>query len=225
MDASTSKILNEEDSYLQIAGIQHFIFCRRQWALIHIEQAWKDNFFTIDGSIKHENVDFGRNDEKIKGKRILRSLPVISHKLRIRGICDVVELVEDATGDYFSKYDKRYKVVPVEYKRGKSKDDLSDVLQLIAQVVCLEEMMGVVIERAVLYYHETHRRDWVTITSELKSTLKDIIQEMSSYYDRKYTPKVKTKTRCRSCSLRDICLPELRKVKSAEVYIQRRLNE
>lgn len=220
-----SKMIYDEDAYLQIAGIQHFVFCRRQWALIHIEQAWKDNYFTIDGLIKHENVDSGRTDEKIKGKRILRSLPVISHQLRVRGICDVVELVEDNEGDYFSKYDKRFKVVPIEYKRGKLKDNLSDTLQLVAQVMCLEEMMGITIEKGALFYHEIRRREWVTISDELKQHVIELVQEMNLYYGRRYTPQVKTKAKCRSCSLRDICLPELRKVKSAESYIQRRLSE
>lgn len=215
----------QEDDYLQIAGIQHFVFCRRQWALIHIEQLWGENYFTIDGSIKHETVDTGIGDEKIGNKRILRSLPVISHRLTIRGVCDAVELTEDENGEYFTKYDKKYRVMPVEYKRGKSKEDLQDWLQVVAQALCLEEMLGVVIEQGALFYHETRRREIVPITFELRKTLEDTVKEMNQYYAKQYTPKVKVTKRCKSCSLNDVCLPELMKLKSAREYVQRRLLE
>lgn len=215
----------QEDDYLQIAGIQHFVFCRRQWALIHIEQLWGENYFTIDGSIKHETVDTGSGDEKIGNKRILRSLPVISHRLTIRGVCDAVELTEDENGEYFTKYGKRYRVMPVEYKRGKSKEDLQDWLQVVAQALCLEEMLGVVIEQGALFYHETRRREIVPITFELRQILEDTVKEMNQYYAKQYTPKVKVTKRCKSCSLNDVCLPELMKLKSAREYVQRRLQE
>lgn len=215
----------QEDDYLQIAGIQHFVFCRRQWALIHIEQLWGENYFTIDGSIKHETVDNGSGDEKIGNKRILRSLPVISHRLTIRGVCDAVELTEDENGEYFTKYGKKYRVMPVEYKRGKSKEDLQDWLQVVAQALCLEEMLGVVIEQGALFYHETRRREIVPITFELRQILEDTVKEMNQYYAKQYTPKVKVTKRCKSCSLNDVCLPELMKLKSAREYVQRRLQE
>ncbi|SUP43696.1 CRISPR-associated protein Cas4 [Veillonella criceti] len=217
--------MTRDDDYLQIAGIQHFAFCRRQWALIHIEQAWADNFFTIDGSIKHENVDTGKTDEKIGNKRVLRSLPVISHALEIRGICDAVELIESDTGEYFSKYDAKYKVIPVEYKRGKSKEDLSDQLQVVAQALCLEEMLGIEITEGALFYHETRRREIVPITKAIRDYVKQMVSEMNQYYERQYTPRVKVTKRCKACSLQTICLPELNKVKSATEYMQRRLAE
>lgn len=217
--------MTQEDDYLQIAGIQHFAFCRRQWALIHIEQAWADNFFTIDGTIKHEKVDTGKTDEKIGNKRVLRSLPVISHTLGIRGICDAVELVESDTGEYFSKYDAKYTVIPVEYKRGKSKDDLSDQLQVVAQALCLEEMLGIEIAEGALFYHETRRREVVPLTEAIRDYVKQMVAEMNQYYTRQYTPKVKVTKRCKACSLQNLCLPELSKVKSATEYMQRRLAE
>src|SRR5690554_1639545 len=114
---------NKEDEYLLISGIQHFIFCRRQWALIHIEQLWGENFFTIDGQIKHNKVDSGEVFGSKNNVRIIRSMPVISHKLKVQGKCDVVELRPDDNGFFFSKYHKKYSVYPIEYKRGKAKAD------------------------------------------------------------------------------------------------------
>ena len=108
--------------YLQLAGIQHFIYCRRQWGLIHLEQQWSENYFTADGkSIKHDKGRLCPIDEKIGRKRVLRSLHIVSHQLRIQGKCDVVELIENPEGDYFSKYDANYRVQPLNIKGVKKK--------------------------------------------------------------------------------------------------------
>lgn len=219
-------VVNRESEmdYLQIAGIQHFVFCRRQWALIHIEQQWAENYFTIDGSIKHAVVDSG-NAEKNGTKRILRSLRVVSHALQIQGVCDVVELISDRRGAYFSKYDDTYRVYPVEYKRGKPKDTESDVLQLVAQTICLEEMMGVDISEGAIFYFETRHREIIEITSDLREKIKQIVAEMNQYYQRKYTPRVRKTKKCRACSLKDICLPELIKCEPASSYLERMMKQ
>ncbi len=211
--------------YLLLSGIQHFVFCRRQWALIHIEQLWAENYFTIDGQIRHERVDNTANIELKEGIRILRSLPVVSHELKIQGICDLVELQPDSRGEYFSKYDKKYKVFPIEYKRGKPKTDLSDTMQLLAQAMCLEEMLGLTIDQGACFYFETRRRMNVDFTDSLRSELKSILKEMNNYYERSYTPKVKRTNKCRSCSLKDLCLPELENSMSVSEYMKMRLEE
>ncbi|MCH3950873.1 MAG: CRISPR-associated protein Cas4 [Acidaminococcus sp.] len=213
------KICNETE-YLQIAGIQHFVFCRRQWGLIHLEQRWEENFFTADGRIKHDRVDHGPTSEKIGSKRVLRSMHVVSHKLQIQGKCDAVELVEDPDGSYFSKYHTKYNVYPIEYKRGKEKDNDSDTLQLVAQAICLEEMMGVHISTGFIYYFETRRRKEIAISDELRDKVKEILAEMNKYYKQAYVPRVKKTRKCRACSLQNICMPELGNVKSAKAYIQ-----
>lgn len=215
----------EKDNYLLISGIQHFIFCRRQWALIHIEQLWGENYFTIDGQIKHEKVDNSDFVELKNNIRIIRSMPVASHKFKIQGKCDVVELKPDAGGFYFSKYDEKYKVFPVEYKRGKPKTDESDTMQLLAQAMCLEEMLGIKIEEGACFYFETRRRENVIFTDDLRNRLSNIIVEMNNYYDRRYTPKVKKSNKCKSCSLKDLCLPELDGTTSVSKYIEKRLRE
>ena len=216
---------NESDNYLLISGIQHFIYCRRQWALIHIEQLWSENYFTIDGQIKHAKVDNTDSTELKNNIRIIRSMPIASQKLKIRGKCDVVELKPSDDGYYFSKYDKKYEVYPIEYKRGKSKLDDSDIMQLLAQAMCLEEMLGLRIEEGACFYFETRRRQQVIFTEELRARLISIIEEMNNYYNRKYTPKVKKSQKCRACSLKDLCLPELDGTMSVSEYMEKRLRE
>lgn len=213
------------DNYLLISGIQHFIFCRRQWALIHIEQLWGENYFTIDGQIKHDKVDNSNSHELKKDIRIIRSMPIASQMLKIQGKCDVVELKPDEDGFYFSKYDKKYKVYPIEYKRGKPKTDESDILQLLAQAMCLEEMLGLRIDEGACFYFETRRRQPVIFTEDLRNRLTSIIDEMNNYYNRKYTPKVKKGKKCMACSLKDQCLPELDGTISVSEYMERRLSE
>lgn len=220
-----NKGYSTEDNYLLLSGIQHFVFCRRQWALIHIEQLWGENYFTIDGQIKHKKVDNISGVELKEGVRILRSLPVVSHELKIQGKCDVVELQPDDNGYYFSKYDKKYKVFPIEYKRGKPKTDLSDTMQLLAQAMCLEEMMGLTINEGACFYFETRRRENIIFTNELREKLKEMLEEMNNYYSRKYTPKVRKSNKCKSCSLRDLCLPELDGTMTVSKYMEKRLKE
>jgi len=217
-------IERDETEYLQIAGIQHFAFCRRQWALIHIEQQWAENYFTIDGALKHAKVDTGFS-EKIGAKRVLRSLHVLSHELQVQGICDAVELIEDEKGAYFSKYHASYTVYPVEYKRGKPKTIESDVLQLVAQAMCLEEMLALTITEGAIFYFETRRREIVPITDELREKVRQITAEMNSYYAKSYTPRVRKRKQCKSCSLQSICLPKLSKTQSALKYIEGRVHE
>lgn len=216
---------NKSDNYLLISGIQHFIYCRRQWALIHIEQLWSENYFTIDGQIKHTKVDNSNSTEIKNDVRIIRSMPIVSHKLKIQGKCDVVELRPDVDGFYFSKYNKKYNVYPIEYKRGKPKLDESDIMQLLAQAMCLEEMLGLRIEEGACFYFETRRRQQVIFTEDLRNRLISIIEEMNNYYNRKYTPKVKKKNKCRACSLKDLCLPELDGTMSVSEYMEERLRE
>lgn len=225
MDCKRGLEEQERDNYLLISGIQHFIFCRRQWALIHIEQLWDENYFTIDGQIKHEKVDKSDVSELKNNTRIIRSMPIASHKLKIQGKCDVVELKPDADGFYFSKYNEKYKVYPVEYKRGKPKTDESDIMQLLAETMCLEEMLGLRIEEGACFYFETRRRERVVFTEDLRNRLTNIIDEMNNYYDRRYTPKVRKTNKCKSCSLRDLCLPELDGITSVSKYIEKRIKE
>lgn len=218
------KAYNEED-YLLISGIQHFIFCRRQWALIHVEQQWEENFFTMDGILLHERADDGSIRESRKDIITIHAMQIKSKTLSITGKCDVVELRLSSDGIYFPKYNNTYKVYPVEYKRGKPKEDDSDILQLLAQAVCLEEMLMTTIEKAYMFYFETRRRQEVIFTEAMRKRLYDIVTEMHYYMDRGITPKVRTGKKCRTCSLNNICLPSLNEEKDVSLYIQRRISE
>lgn len=214
-----------EDDYLMISGIQHFLFCRRQWALIHIEQQWEENFFTTDGQILHSRADDSSAKEKRGDTIIIRSLPIKSRILGITGKCDVVELNRSPEGVYIPKYKDKYLITPIEYKRGKPKENESDILQLVAQAVCLEEMLMTNIKKGYLFYYETRRRLEILLTEDLRERLREITSEMHNYMFRGHTPKVKTGKKCRTCSLNGVCLPQLNKKSNVKSYIERRISE
>ncbi|MCI8387286.1 MAG: CRISPR-associated protein Cas4 [Clostridiales bacterium] len=209
----------ESKSDLLISGLQHFSFCRRQWALIHIEAEWADNYFTVDGDIKHEMADDPYFTEKRGSVIISRAMPIRSDKFGIVGKCDVVEFHASPEGVPISERDGTWLPIPVEYKRGKSKEINADKLQLCAQAICLEEMLCCpTIPVGYLYYAEAKRREKVLLDEALRSEVEEMLVEMRSLYDRGYTPKVKTSAKCRSCSLCDICLPKLQKYRTVSDY-------
>lgn len=215
----------EEQDYLMISGIQHFLFCRRQWALIHIEQQWQENVLTLEGQYLHEKADQPTIREKRKDRLIVRALPIHSPTLGITGICDVVEFMHDPNGVPLNGESGTFSPIPVEYKHGKPKQELSDILQLTAQAVCLEEMLVCEVPKGYLYYHETKRREEIEITPALREELQKNVAEMHQYWQRRYTPKVKTGNFCKKCSLQNICLPKLMNVQTVKSYLDRRLCE
>lgn len=215
---------NEED-YLQLSGIQHFCFCRRQWALIHIEQQWEENYRTIDGLIMHRNVHDETFHEKRGNKIITRAMSVSSSKLGISGECDAVEFIKDSDCVSIFGTEGKYSVVPVEYKRGEPKENESDVMQLMAQAMCLEDMLCCSINFGYIYYGETRHRLKIIFDDELRNRTEKTIQEMHSLFSRKHTPKVKRTRACNACSLKNICLPVICGNKSASDYIRRLLSE
>ncbi|GEK32994.1 CRISPR-associated protein Cas4 [Kurthia sibirica] len=206
-----------------LSGIQHFQFCRRQWALIHIEQQWQENVKTVEGQLIHERVDQPLIREKRGNKIVVRALPIHSHTLKTNGICDVVEFNKDENGVYLPKEDAKFTILPVEYKRGKPKKNDEDVVQLVAQAICLEEMFLYDISEGAFYYDEIKRRVTIQITTEMKATVKQLFEEMWGYYHNKYTPKVKVGKHCESCSLQHICLPNTMEQESVKSYMQRYL--
>lgn len=209
-----------EDEYLLLSGIQHFVFCRRQWALIHIEQQWEENYRTADGQVMHRNVHDADFHEKRGNTIITRAMAVSSSKLGISGECDVVEFHGCKNGIGLFGVEGRYEVIPIEYKRGSPKENDSDIMQLAAQAMCLEEMLCCTIDTGYLYYGETHRRTKVIIDAELRERTEKAIKEMHELYRKKYTPKVKRTKACNACSLKNICLPVLCSKKSAADYIK-----
>lgn len=212
-------LMENEDNYLMMSGIQHFDYCRRQWALIHIEQQWKENMLTVEGSIVHKKCHDDSLTEKRNDIIIMRGMRVVSHKLQLSGTCDVVEFHKDENGIDLFGYSGRWKPIPIEYKHGSSKTIDADRLQLCAQSIALEEMLVCTIEYAYLYYKKTNRREKVLLTDDLREKVATLSEEMNHYFNKGWTPKVKRKTKCNNCSLKDLCMPELNNNKSVKSYI------
>lgn len=209
-----------EDDYLNIAGLQHFAFCRRQWALIHIEQQWQENLRTIEGQILHERAHDGYSAEKRGDVIISRGMAIFSRTLGINGVCDIVELHKSPDGVNIIGREGLFKPIPVEYKRGNPKEGDCDSVQICGQAMCLEEMLLCKIPEGYLFYGETNHRQRVELSQALRDRVESILIEMHAFYDRRYTPKVKPTKSCKACSLAEICMPKLCKNLSASKYIR-----
>lgn len=208
-----------EEDWLQLSGLQHFAFCRRQWALIHIESQWSENYRTVDGNLMHERV----HDQNLRESRgdllIVRGLAIHSARLGVSGQCDAVEFHRFPDGISLKGQEGLWLPYPVEYKRGKPKSHNADELQLCAQAMCLEEMLCCPVTAGALYYGEPRRRTVVEFTPELRKQVEDSLAEMHRLFQRRYTPKVKTTKACNACSLKDLCLPKLMNREKVSVYL------
>ena len=215
---------NEED-WLQLSGLQHFAFCRRQWALIHIENQWAENFRTMDGRLMHEHVHDQEFRESRGDRLIVRGLAVHSAELGISGQCDAVEFCRDPAGVPLQGREGLWLPYPVEYKRGKPKEYSADELQLCAQAMCLEEMLCCAVQKGALYYGEPRRRTVVQFTPELRKQVQDSLTEMHELFQKHYTPKVKPAKACNACSLKELCLPKLMSRKKVMDYLDTVMEE
>lgn len=221
-------MLYSEEDMLMLSGIQHFVFCPRQWALIHIERQWDDNKLTAEGSLNHRNVDDPSYRQLNNGVVTLRTVHVASATLGVYGICDAVELRPAQAGEpciTHPKYPGRWIPYPVEYKHGASKADDCDRLQLAAQVICLEEMYDIDIAEAALFYFKSRRREVVVIDSELREKVVSSTKQMHDLFKSGTIPPPVKKSSCGRCSLLNICLPEIGKLSSVASYIKNMLDE
>lgn len=207
-----------EEEWLDVAGIQHFLFCRRQWALIHIEQQWQENLRTVEGQIVHEKCHDGALHESRGDLLVARALRLSSATLGVSGVTDVVEFHREKTGVRLHGHEGFWRPVPVEYKRGKPKDGEEDVSQLVLQALCLEGMLCCQIPTGYLFYDEIHRRQKVELTEELRRFVLQTLAEMHKAFSRQVTPKVKVTKKCRNCSLKDLCLPKVEKAADVSAY-------
>jgi CRISPR-associated exonuclease Cas4 len=180
---------------IPLSALQHYAYCPRQCALIHNEQLWADNWHTAKGNILHERVDRGEPETR-KGVRFERNVHVNAPKLRLVGKLDLLE-VELATG----------KRSPVEYKKGSSKPDDWDRIQLCAQVLCLEEMLDIKIEEGALWYWRTRRREQVNMDEALRAKTLKVIAQVAALFDSLSIPKAVYGKHCNACSLLDDCNP------------------
>lgn len=214
-----------EEDLLPLSGLQHFAFCRRQWALIHLEQQWEENLRTVEGSLLHSRAHDASLQERRGDLLILRSLPVVSYGLGLSGQCDVVEFRASPQGVSLRGEEGLWLPYPVEYKRGRPKAHQADELQLCAQAMCLEEMLCCLIPEGALYYGEPRRRTAVSFSQELRQEVRSITEEMHQFYRRGYTPKAKPSKSCNACSLKDLCLPQLVKKRPVSDYLSQAMED
>lgn len=184
---------------IPLSALQHAVYCLRQAALIHVERLWAENRFTAEGAVLHAVADKG-GGRRSRGARQVMSLPLACRRLNLTGVADVVEF--RAVGD-------REVPFPVEHKRGKPKLHRADEVQLCAQGLCLEEMLGVPVPEGALFYAETRRRVAVPFDVELRATVEAAAADLARIFASGETPApTPLKSRCRSCSLHDLCRPE-----------------
>lgn len=186
-----------EEDYIQLSAIQHYVFCPRQCALIHVEGLWAENAFTARGKVLHARVD-AAEDETHGNVRTVRGLNVFSRRLGLSGKCDVVEF-QDTEGVSVPH--------PVEYKSGMPKMDICDLAQVCAQALCLEETLNVPVRRATIYYGRPRRRLSVELDDELRRRTEEIISSVHAMVSSRTVPAAKRMRKCRSCSMLDNCMP------------------
>lgn len=208
-----------EAEFLQLSGLQHFKFCRRRWALIHIEQLWAENFRTTDGALMHKNAHDTDRRESRSNLIVTGGVSVFSAALGVSGQCDVLEYHRGSAGIPIQGKEGLWQPYPVEYKRGSPREDTGDTLQLCGQAMCLEEMLCCDIPEGALYYGEIRRRVAVPFTEELRAQVRKLLTQMHDLYRRGHTLKVKPSKSCNACSLKELCLPKLMKSRSVAAYL------
>ena len=184
-----------EDETVMISAIEHYSYCARQCGLIHIEDVFDENVYTLRGSAAHERVDTPTWETLADGGRVERALPLWSEQYGLHGRADAVEFRADGT------------LFPVEYKHGHKRETRHDALQLVAQAVCLEEMFGQRVTSGAIYYHSTKRRRDVELTAELRDEMAEIVAQIRDMKRAGTLPPPVHDARCPNCSLIDACVP------------------
>ena len=221
-------MMYDDDQMLMLSGIQHYRFCPRQWALIHIEQLWDDNRLTMEGILMHKHVDDPFYRQKCGEYIALRAVNVASHELGLYGVTDVVELhpSDDAANSIkHPKYPGLWQPYPVEYKHGKPKRNEIDEVQLAAQVMCLEEQYGIRIPYGAFFYGEIRHRVEVEITDELRQIVRECSNEMHRIFCAGQLPPILQGKNCFKCSLKDKCLPQIADCTRVSYYLNKYLYE
>ncbi|MDX9787100.1 MAG: CRISPR-associated protein Cas4 [Desulfobacterales bacterium] len=206
-----------ESDNLMISALQHYLYCPRQCALIHIEQIWAENIYTAEGRVMHERVH--SEDRASRGKlRISYGIALRSLRLGVSGQADVVE--------FHRQEDGSWRPFPVEYKRGRPKNGKWDEVQLCAQAICLEEMLEVEIPAGALFYGKTRRRKDVIFDANLRSATENTASRLHELIGSGQTPKPVFGPKCESCSLCELCMPKVTgAAKSVAKYLSRMLED
>ncbi len=214
-----------EDDYIMISALQHYVFCARQCALIHVEDVWQENLYTVRGHLLHDKVDTDTYESRGALKTV-RGLRIHSRRLSIVGRADVVEFRNAPAGHCGPE------VLPVEHKSGKPKADISDKVQLCAQALCLEEMLNTVVRRGAFFYGRIRRRVPVEIDEQLRKQTTEIIAAVRDLVSRRRVPTLgelvqdagvttaRYLKKCSRCSLRDICQPKAMRERKLGQYME-----
>lgn len=187
------------DDFLSVSALSHFIYCKRRCALVHIEQAWSENVFTAEGRVLHDKAH-EEQFEMRDGIRIERGMPLRSERLGLNGKADVVEFHKSAGNKWIP--------FPVEYKHGKPKENNCDKVQLCAQAICLEEMLGEDVPNGAIFYGKTRRRLDVNFDDALRKETEETAHHLHEFIKAGKTPKAEYSKRCESCSLKELCMPK-----------------
>jgi CRISPR-associated exonuclease Cas4 len=213
----------EQDLWVPISGLQHMVYCERQAALIHVERIWLDNSFTVEGQDLHRRVDSSEFENR-PNLRVRRGVALHSDRLGLTGKADLVEFQRSDDFDSGVTLPGEFglwRVVPVEYKRGKPKPHDADDVQLCAQALCLEEMFGARIPDGLLFYGRTRRRHPVRFTEDLRARTEATVEALRRLMRAGRTPVRRWERKCQKCSLLPVCLPPRRtRPKSVERYLE-----
>ncbi|HYE50740.1 MAG TPA: CRISPR-associated protein Cas4 [Azospirillaceae bacterium] len=205
-----------DEALAPLSALQHLVFCRRQCGLIHLEGVWAENALTAEGRVLHEAVDHAPGETR-RGVRVARGIPLASRRLGLAGRADVVEFHPRRGGAPVP--------FPVEYKRGAPKPHDADAVQLCAQALCLEEMLGVPVPAGALFYGATRRREEVAFGPALRDRVAELAAALHRLLAAGRTPPPEPGPKCRACSLRDACLPDLPAAGSVARWLARTLAE
>lgn len=204
--------MDTDDDTVPLSALQHWLFCPRQCALIHVERQWLENRYTAEGKVLHERVDTGGQETR-GDLRVLRAVPLLSRRLGIHGVADVVEATRAAIDHpdacALPGLPGMWRLEPVEYKRGSPKPTACDTVQLCAQAICLEEQFGARIASASLFYFKTRRRLAVPLDAHLRRTTEDACSAIASMMATGHIPPPVNDYRCSACSLAPVCQPRL----------------
>ena len=188
-----------ESELLPLSALQHLAFCARQCALIHVEGLWGENLLTAQGRVLHERVDLGGGEVR-RGVRVEFGLALRSLRLGLAGKADCVEFRAGAGAGPPVP-------CPVEYKRGKPKEHDADLVQLCAQALCLEEMLGCAVPEGALFYAKPRRRSVVRFDAALRGRVEELAAALHALVAAGETPPPEFGKKCRACSLAQVCLP------------------
>ncbi|MCK4593772.1 CRISPR-associated protein Cas4 [bacterium] len=213
-----------EDELLPLSALQHYLYCERQCALIHLEGLWRENLYTAEGRVFHDRVHRGEREWR-EDVLIVRSLPLRSLQLGLAGVADVLEFHPPPGVHGLPNLDgglpAGWTVHPIEYKRGRPKHNRCDEVQLCTQALCLEEMLSVKIAEGSLFYGRIKRRQVVCFDDPLRSLTVETAEGVRRMIESRRTPPAPNDKRCTNCSLKELCLPGLSsRRRDAEAYLK-----